>query len=500
VWHAEGARSDMTDRLRRVIASLLRRLAIFDDHLLGAEPQRAVASVIVAATVVFVPLFSAWQVSNTAAGKARPITVPMNTMAPPADAVLSVRRIARTVAMEARVSSLRAGLASYVTTLPAGACLVAVADKRVVASQNADTPLIPASNMKLLTAAAALDVLGADYRFDTRLRGKRDGATIVGDLWLVGGGDPLLSTRAYPATQTNPTIAPTFLDALADEVAASGVTIVAGSVIGDESRYDTERYVPGWGDGIRAIEAGPLSALMVDDGIIIGEPLKPSNPAVGAAAVFTRLLEARGVAVVGQPRVGTTPPETPELARLVSAPLATLLVDVLTNSDNNAAELLVKEIGLVGAGSATRVAGLQVVSDAIGKRGVDMTGVVLADGSGLDTSNRVTCSTLTSILESFGLDSPLAQGLALAGTTGTLRDIFTTGPAAGRVRAKTGTLRNVKTLSGFFPTKDGAITFALLLNETAIANQSAYRPLWNGLMGNLATYRENPQEEELLPR
>jgi D-alanyl-D-alanine carboxypeptidase len=71
-------------------------------------------------------------------------------------------------------------------------------------------------------------------------------------LWLVGGGDPLLSTRAYPATQTNPTISPTFLDALADEIAASGVTIVSGSVVGDESRYDKERYVPTWGDGIRS--------------------------------------------------------------------------------------------------------------------------------------------------------------------------------------------------------------------------------------------------------
>jgi D-alanyl-D-alanine carboxypeptidase/D-alanyl-D-alanine-endopeptidase (penicillin-binding protein 4) len=490
----------MTDRLRRVIATLLRRLSRFDEHLLAAEPQRATASVIVAATVVFVPLFSAWQVSNTAAGEARPITVAMSTAAPPTDAMLSVRRIARTVAIEARVSNLRAGLASYSTTLPAGACLVAVADNRAVASQNADTPLVPASNMKLLTAAAALDVLGADYRFDTRLRGTREGATIVGNLWLVGGGDPLLSTRAYPATQTNPTIAPTFLDALADEVAASGITIVAGSVVGDESRYDNERYVPTWGDGIRAIEAGPLSALMVDDGIIVGEPLKPNNPAIGAAAVFTRLLEARGVAVVGQPRAGTPPPESPELARLVSAPLASLLVDVLTNSDNNAAELLVKELGLVGAGSPTRVAGLQVVSDAMTKRGVNMTGVVLADGSGLDSTNRVTCSTLTTLLQGFGLESPLGQGLALAGTTGTLRDIFTTGPAAGRVRAKTGTLRNVKTLSGFFPTKDGAITFALLLNETAIGNQSAYRPLWNGLMSNLATYRENPQEDDLLPR
>ena len=490
----------MRDEFMRLWATFRRRVARFDRHVVETEPQRAAASVIVAATVVFVPLFSAWQVTNTAAGEARPLTVAMSTDAPPRDPIFSVRRIARTAAIEARVTNLRASLADFTAKLPAGACLMAVADSRAVASVNASTPLIPASNMKLLTAAAALDVLGAGHRFETQLRGTRDGATIVGDLWLVGGGDPLLSTRAYPATQTNPTISPTFLDALADEIAASGVTIVSGSVVGDESRYDKERYVPTWGDGIRAIEAGPLSALMVNDGVVLGQPLKPSDPAVAAATTLTQLLRDRGVQVVGAPRNGAAPSNAPELARLTSAPLSSLLVDVLTNSDNNAAELLLKELGLVGANSPTRVAGLRVVADALRARGVDVAGSTLADGSGLDTSNRVTCATLTSLLGSYDFDSVIGQGMALAGTTGTLRDMFTTGPANGRVRAKTGTLRNVKSLSGFFPTRDGAIAFALILNDTGVANQSAYRPLWNGLVQSLATYRESPQEDQLLPR
>ncbi|NCX32000.1 MAG: D-alanyl-D-alanine carboxypeptidase/D-alanyl-D-alanine-endopeptidase, partial [Actinobacteria bacterium] len=294
-----------------------------------------------------------------------------------------------------------------------------------------------------------------------------------GDLWLVGGGDPLLSTRAYPATQTNPTISPTFLDALADEIAASGVTIVSGSVVGDESRYDKERYVPTWGDGIRAIEAGPLSALMVNDGVVLGQPLKPSDPAVAAATTLTQLLRDRGVQVVGAPRNGATPANAPELARLTSAPLSSVLVDVLTNSDNNAAELLLKEIGLARTQSPTRVAGLQAVAQAIEARGVSTSGLVFADGSGLDDSNRVTCTALVAVIESYGLDSSLGQGMALAGTTGTLRSVLTTGPATGKVRAKTGTLRNVKSLSGFFPVQDGAISFALVLNGGGVSNQSA---------------------------
>ena len=173
-----------------------------------------------------------------------------------------------------------------------------------------------------------------------------------------------------------------------------------------------------------------------------------------------------------------------------SATLSAILVDVLTNSDNNAAELLLKEIGLKNAQTPTRVAGLQAAAQALKARGVSMEGVVLADGSGLDAGNRVTCETLGTLLTSFGLDSPIGQGLALAGTTGTLRDVFTSGPAEGRVRAKTGTLRNVKSLSGFFPTRDGSITFALILNDAGVSNQSQYRPLWNGLMSALNAYRD----------
>ncbi|NBO33149.1 MAG: D-alanyl-D-alanine carboxypeptidase/D-alanyl-D-alanine-endopeptidase, partial [Actinobacteria bacterium] len=349
-------------------------------------------------------------------------------------------------------------------------------------------------------AAAALDVLGAEYRFETRLVGNRIGTVISGNLWLVGGGDPLLSTRGYPATQQYPSLSPTFLDSLADEVAASGVTTVTGSVVGDESRYDDERYVPTWGDGIRAIEAGPLGALMVNDGIILGQPLKPANPAVGAATVFTQLLRERGITVVGAPRTGSAPNDVEQLASLTSAPLAQLLIDLLTNSDNNAAELLLKEIGLIRSQTPTRVAGLQAVAQILEARGITTTGMVFADGSGLDESNRVTCTALVAVLESFGFESPLGQGLAVAGTTGTLRTVLTSSPASGNVRAKTGTLRNVKSLSGFFPVQDGVLAFALVLNGGGVSNQSAYRPLWDATMKAFGGYSATPRTEDLLPR
>jgi D-alanyl-D-alanine carboxypeptidase/D-alanyl-D-alanine-endopeptidase (penicillin-binding protein 4) len=287
---------------------------------------------------------------------------------------------------------------------------------------------------------------------------------------------------------------------LADALRDSGITKVTGSVVGDESRYDDERYVPTWGDGIRAIEAGPLSALMVDDGSLLGDPFKPAQPAVGAATAFTRLLQARGITVIAAPRSGSAPSGGTKLAELTSAPLSELLSDVLANSDNNAAELLLKEIGLVSRQTPTRVAGLQAVASVLNARALSTDGVVLVDGSGLDSTNRLTCSLLVNLLDSYGPESPLANGLAVAGSTGTLRGQLTTAPAVRRVRAKTGTLRSSKVLSGFYQVPDGAITFSLMLNGPGVSNQSTYQPQWKSLMNALSAFNDKPLSEDLLPR
>ena len=477
-----------------------RRATKFDRHVVTVDTQRSAVSIIVATAVLFIPLFSAWQVAKSSAGAAAPLTVPMSADPAPLEPVFSIRRVARTAAIEARVANLRTQLAAFSAGLPADSCVVVRAETREVATTRSQRPLIPASNMKLLVAAAALDVLGADYRFTTTIVGNRVGNSIVGNVWLVGGGDPVLSTRAYPATQTYPTSSPTFLDALADELVAMGINKVTGSVVGDESRYDDERYVPTWGDGIRAIEAGPLGALMVDDGTLIGEPFKPANPAVGAATAFTRLLQARGITVIAAPRSGLAPSDGVKIGELTSAPLSALLTDVLANSDNNAAELLLKEIGLVSRKTPTRVAGLQAVAEVLDARGLSTEGVVLVDGSGLDGNNRVTCALLVNLLTSFGSDSVLAEGLALAGTTGTLREQLTTAPAVRRVRAKTGTLRASKALSGFYQVNDGAITFSLLLNGPGVSNQSSYQPQWKSLMAAFGAFSDKPLTEDLMPR
>jgi hypothetical protein len=106
--------------------------------------------------------------------------------------------------------------------------------------------------------------------------------------------------------------------------------------------------------------------------------------------------------------------------------------------------------------------------------GIDTTGLVIGDGSGLSLDNRVTCTTMIEVLQRVGYDSPVGQGLAIGGQTGTLVDAFVDTPVAGRIRGKTGTLMNipfdqdppaVKALSGYLPVDGGeAIEYVLILN------------------------------------
>ena len=166
--------------------------------------------------------------------------------------------------------ALSAYLDDVVSESPADTCLSVKVDGRPMYVHDGETPMIPASTLKLLTASAALDELGADHRFTTRavsasapVKGLVDG-----DLVLVGGGDPLLTTGLNRLVRhIGDDLHPTSLEQLADQVAASGVRMISGRVVGDESRYDTNRTVASWPDRyVTQNQSGPLSALTVDDG------------------------------------------------------------------------------------------------------------------------------------------------------------------------------------------------------------------------------------------
>ena len=402
--------------------------------------------------------------------------------------VLSARRIAQNIVDEISRDALSDDLSNVAAKIPAKACLKVSRGNTAIFDKRSDLLLIPGSNQKIVTAAAAASLLPESTVFTTRVFGNIDGSKIAGNLLLVGGGDPLLTTSDYAKMEKFPTLKPTSLETLAQRVFEAGVRTVEGSVVGSDDLLSDSRYVESWGSGVRGVEGGPLGALMVNDGVVVTNPIKPDDPSLAAATEFTRVLRNIGIAVTGEPTSnGKVVEGTSEIAKIDSAPLIDVIAEMLTNSDNNTAEILLRHIGFAHNGQGTTESGLEATSALLKSWG--FTNFTLKDGSGLSRDNRLTCSLLVALLTRSELASVFSHGLATAGTTGTLSDTFTKSPVAGLLRAKTGTLLNVKTLSGFLPQKTGLpLHFALMLNGAAIADQGNYRPLWDALGLSLSEY------------
>ncbi len=390
-------------------------------------------------------------------------------------------------------------------------CLAVSVDGRTVGSWNGDVAVIPASTNKLLIAGAAIELLGADHRYTTSVAAPpAAGGVVDGDVYLVGGGDPLLVAGGFPLDDdAADTAATTSLDALADAVVDSGITTIRGAVVGDATRYDDEYVNPTWAAGIAYVDAGPIGGLVVNDGRTVGRSSRQTDPGEAAAREFARLLRERGVAVSDGWEAGVVEPGTPLLASIESAPLATIVADMMTRSDNDTAEMLVKEIGVVGAGSGTTPAGLEVLDTTVRSWGAPMENAVLADGSGLSANNRLTCDTLVAVLDHLA-GTPAVEGLAVAGRSGTLIDEFLGSPVEGRLVAKTGTLTNppadadppeVKALVGSLEADNGdLLEFALVLNGPGYVTTDGYVGYWSALAERLAAHPTGPDIALLGPR
>jgi D-alanyl-D-alanine carboxypeptidase/D-alanyl-D-alanine-endopeptidase (penicillin-binding protein 4) len=376
------------------------------------------------------------------------------------------------------------------------------ADGYPILTHDLSRDLIPASNMKLLTAAVLLEKIGPDARYVTPVKAAAPPqAGAVGDLWLVGSGDPLLATAGFAATagwMDTPKRA-TSIEALADRVFNAGVRRI-GRVLGDESRYDRQRYVPSWSPSYASVPyVGPQSALTVNSGFVQYEPrqVPASAPATHAANVLADLLRARGV-TVGSVGEGTVPEQGVTVAQIESPPMAEVVADLLQHSDNLAAELMVKELGVRFGGAGTTAAGLSVVHATATAMGLPVGRLATADGSGLDRGDRMSCALVDGILRRSGEGSALGKGLSVAGSVGTLLRRFTTTPAAGKVRAKTGSLEGVASLSGWATARDGrSLQFTLLTND--IPYEAAGNAFQNQFVSALAAYPKAPPPDEISP-
>jgi len=355
-------------------------------------------------------------------------------------------------------AALRRVLASGDLGPDPGALVLDVATGEPLLSVDPATPRTPASIAKLATGAAVLDRLDPGSRLRTVVRA---GAT-PGSLVLVGAGDASLLTRRSGA---DPYADRATLTDLADRTAAAlradGVSSVALAV--DDSLFEGPAVSPDWppsyvGSGV----VSPVSALSVDAGrLSVGSDVRAADPAVAAGETLARLLSRRGIDVEGEVRREAAPAAAPEVASVESPTLAQLVELMLQTSDNDLAEALLRLVAVGSDRPGTFDDGLAVVTEVldevVGPRsGTDL--LELLDGSGLARGSVVPPEVLARLLAAAAGDSSrglwhLVTGLPVAGFTGTLSarflsDVPLTSPAAGEVRAKTGTLTGVSTLAG----------------------------------------------------
>nr|WP_204332663.1 D-alanyl-D-alanine carboxypeptidase/D-alanyl-D-alanine-endopeptidase [Geodermatophilus sabuli] len=349
--------------------------------------------------------------------------------------------------------------------------VVDVATGETLLDQDAGSPSVPASTAKLLTAVAALTTLGPGTTFETTVVA---GST-PGEVVLVGGGDPTLSrtepSQTYPGAATVADLAGQVRSALPPGAPVSRVVV-------DSSLFTGPLTASGWGPGdAPSTYAAPVTATAVDGARVRpGENPRSGQPGLDAGAALADALGVPRATVA----LGTAPAGAQTLGTVSSAPVARLVEQALSQSDNLLAESLARHVALARDLPATFEGSATAVTDALADAGLDVTGVALSDASGLSLEDRVPVALLADLLTaaadgSLEDGSAVLSGLAVAGYDGTLADRGDDDPATapGTVRAKTGTLLGVHALAGTVVTVDGRLLVFALVADGAPANGAA---------------------------
>ena len=417
---------------------------------------------------------------------------------------------------------------------PSSMCLTVLLDDQVIVDDQSDSALVPASLMKIVTAAAALVVLGPDATYSTEVFVRSDAldsvidGTLVGDVYLIGGGDPVLNTPRFGDRIPDP-VAYTDVTELADRVrqslAGQGIRRIQGRIVGDDSRYPDrvrdyyQEFPPHGDDPVWRYSddtvnfVGPLSGLLINDGYVSYtwktgildrlEYVRTAAPTRHAASLFDDLLEARGLVITRRPQAGTSPPRSQmtSLASIESPDVGQIVARMLTRSDNTIAEMLLKEVGYRTLGSERATAVMVVEAVMRQALGPLAAGIEIADGSGLSRYNRLSCAAVAELLRQAGPHSPLVAGLAVAGRSGTLRACgpATWPPMAGSpnaVYAKTGTAHLSNSLAGLAQAPNGeTVIFAMIANQRHMDQLDKCNALRSTLINAAARYTYGPVTE-----
>ncbi len=428
-----------------------------------------------------------------------------------------------------------------------GVLVVDLETGRTIYSRNADNRFMPASSLKLITTAAALDGLGLDFRYETGLYldGEVRGGTLEGNLVIRGSGDPTLGSTRFGSDDPLQTF-----QRWADELKSRGVSRISGDVIGDDNVFDDVPYGLGWAwddfvydygaevsgltfhegaidmtvrgtsvGGLAAVSWHPLQTdyirvdnlsrtlasgsaaeegyardlsgnrFTVSTAVAAGQDghaaLAIHNPTLYTAHTLRLVLLQEGIAVEGR-AVDVddlpSPPSYLQMHRIASAtsPSLAQIVDVTNGKSINLfAEHLLRTLGVeryhgIEAEPGSVEAGVLAMRSMLTEAGISEDELQMVDGSGLSFMDRVTPRALVEILQFMhghanrAVRNAFYDSLPVGGRSGTLSGRFPSGAARDNVRAKTGYINGVRTLSGYVTAGSGnRLAFSILCNHYA---------------------------------
>jgi serine-type D-Ala-D-Ala carboxypeptidase/endopeptidase (penicillin-binding protein 4) len=361
---------------------------------------------------------------------------------------------------------------------------------RLLWARDAATAVPPASTTKLLTAVASLDALGPAARLTTTTA--RVGHTV----YLVGGGDPtLVRTTASFVSPAYPR--PASLATLARRTATALGAIRAVRLRTDASAWSGPALAQGWKPSyVTEGDVTPPSALELDEGRVDPQDefaARTEDPAAQAGLAFAQLLRHDGVRVLGPVTAAMAGPAATPVASVASPPIAALVQRMLTVSDDDLAEALGRAVAIHDHYPATFAGAAAAVTARIASLRIPVARVSLHDASGLSHLDRIPPRTLVALLRLVaGPAQPalraVIEGLPIAGLTGTLATRYQTLPtlvAAGVLRAKTGTLTGVNTLSGTVVDRSGRLLLFAFMTSDAPSPWLTI-PALDGLAARLA--------------
>ena len=336
----------------------------------------------------------------------------------------------------------------------------------------ASDPQSPGTAMQAVTAAAALAELGPDYTLTTKVLDNNTPGSIV----LVGGGDATLSQTPYKEGSVYkgaPKLS-TLAAATLKSYKAAHPDVPITELVLDSSYWDsTDRWDPSWD---RSAQTGgqlsEVTALQVDgdrDDPKVQDSPRSTDPITRAGTAFIAALGLEGVAV----REGVAENGAPTLAEAKSAPVKTLVSQMLTQRDRTLAEMLARTVSKKANLDGTSASLQQAIPAAIEKLDLKTEGLVVTDGSGTSANDAVSPRFLANLMSKANSDdalAPLLDGLSVAGQTGDLSDGFTgdNDAAVGQVSAVTGEGTTGSSLSGVMTAKDKSrLSFSLFATGDA---------------------------------